>query len=314
MPGAVTAARRALEGPRPYLDLPVSHLIRTSSFRTFVLAIVRDAGRFAAAYNACLAAYREHYGIRTTAQPFPDLVVDAQRIEVPFWYVAGGRRWPLFVDAQGRTMWAGDRNIGPVPGDPDDPGFSGAPIRPRALTLTAFARLFIADLFIHGVGGGRYDRATDAIAHAFFGIAPPAYVTATATLFLPFAAGGPRDAERHRLQRMLLDLQHNPDRFLSPNDGPHGAMVAEKWTLIRRLERAADLTRRERRAATQRIREINMILQVTVADRVAEVQEALRHVERHQEDAEVTGYRGYPFLLFPVESVEALVDLFDMGG
>ncbi len=113
---------------------------------------------------------------------------------------------------------------------------------------------------------------------------------------------------------MLLDLQHNPDRFLPPNAGPHGEMVAEKWALIRRLEQATDLTRRERRAATQRIREINLILQVAVADRVAEAQEALRHLDRHQEDAEVTAYRGYPFLLFPVESVEALVDLLHVGG
>ncbi len=314
LPGAVTAARRALEGPRPYLDLPVSRLIRTSAFRTFVLSIVRDAGRFAGVYNACLAAYREHYGIRTAAQPFPDLAIEEDRIELPFWYLADGRRWPLFIDAQGRRLVAGDREVGPAPGDPDDPGFARAPIRPRALTLTAFARLCVADLFIHGVGGGRYDRATDAIVRGFFGITPPAYATATATLFLPFAAGGPRDAERHRLQRLLLDLQHNPDRFLPPNAGPHGEMVAEKWSLIRRLEQAADLTRRERRAATQRIREINQILQMTVAGRVAEVQEALRHLDRHQEDAEVTGYRGYPFLLFPVESVDALVDLLHVGG
>ena len=314
LPGAVTAARRALEGPRPYLDLPVSWLIRTSAFRTFVLSIVRDAGRFAGVYNACLAAYREHYGIRTAAQPFPDLAVEPDRVELPFWYIADGRRWPLFIDAPGRRLVAGDRDVGPAPTHPDDPGFARAPIRPRALTLTAFARVCVADLFVHGVGGGRYDRATDAIVREFFGITPPAYATATATLFLPFAAGGPRDAERHRLQRLLLDLQHNPDRFLPPHAGPHGEMVAEKWSLIRRLEEAATLTRRERRAATQRIREINLILQVAVAGRVAEVQEALRHLDRHQEDAEVTGYRGYPFLLFPIEPVEALVDLLHVDG
>jgi hypothetical protein len=114
--------------------------------------------------------------------------------------------------------------------------------------------------------------------------------------------------ERQRLHRLLLDLQHNPDRFLA-GDGPHRAMVEEKWMLIRRLEDASQMTRRDRRAATQRIREINRILQVAVADRVADVQEALREVDRHQETAEVTAYRGYPFLLFPVEAIEALVDL-----
>jgi hypothetical protein len=314
LPGAITAARRMLEGPRPYLDLPVSQLSQTSSFRAFVLSMMHDAVRFAAVYNGCLAAYRDHYGIRTAAQPFPDLATEAGRVEVPFWSIADGRRRPLFVDVQRRRIWAGDRDVGPMPDDPDDPGFCRLSIRPRALTLTAFARLFVADLFIHGIGGGRYDRATDAIVRTFFGVAPPTYATATATLFLPFTAGGPREAERARLHRTLLDLQHNPDRFLSPDGGPHQEMVEEKWSLIRRLEQAAGLTRRERRAVTQRIREINMILQVAVADRVAQVQEALRHLDRHLEEAEVTGFRGYPFLLFPVESVDALVNLLHVGG
>jgi hypothetical protein len=306
--GAITTLRRGLEGPRPYLDLPVSRLAATPSFRRFAYAIIRDAGRFALVHNACLDAYREHYGVRTAAQPFPDLLLDADRLEAPFWYVADGRRWPLFVDPLGRRLIAGDRDVGPLPDHPDEAGFAEAPIRPRALTLTAYARLALSDLFIHGVGGGRYDRATDAVVRAFFDIVPPAYATITATLFLPFGEQGSPEAERQRLHRLLLDLQHNPDRFLE-SDGAHHALVDEKWDLIRRLERADGLTRRERRAATRRIRELNAILQVAVAERVADAQQALDRLSRRQADADVTGYRGYPFLLHRVEAVEALVDL-----
>ncbi|MDR7418703.1 MAG: hypothetical protein QN178_07305 [Armatimonadota bacterium] len=306
--GALSSLRRSLEGPRPYLDLPVSHLVRTPAFRRFAFAILRDAGRFAVIHNACLDAYREHYGVRTSAQPFPDLDIDDHRIETPFWYVAGGQRWPLFVEPLGRRLMAGDRDVGPVPDDPEEASFADAPIRPRALTLTAFARVVLTDLFIHGIGGGRYDRATDAVVRAFFGIAPPAYATATATLFLPFEADSTIDAERQRLHRLLLDLQHNPDRFLGA-DGAHRALVEEKWALIRRLEQGDHLTRRERRAATQRIRELNTILQVEVADKVVAAQRSLARLDRRQADTEVTAYRGYPFLFHRVEAVDALVDL-----
>jgi hypothetical protein len=305
--GAVTAVRRSLEGPRPYLDLPVSRLARGDAFRRFALAILGDARRFADVYNACLASYREHYGIRTGAQPFPDLAVDGVRVETPFWFVAGGTRVPLWLDVRDGRLFADGDAVGRLPADPSDAAFAAA-IRPRALTLTAFARLAIADLFIHGVGGGRYDRATDAIVREFFGIDPPAYAAATATLFLPFSSGGRADEERRRLQRQLLDLQHNPDRFLS-GDGPHRRLVEEKWDLIRRLDGARSMTRRERRQATQRIREINLSLQIAVADRVADVQEALRRVDARDQDADVTEYRGYPFLLFSIAAVDGLVDL-----
>jgi hypothetical protein len=85
--------------------------------------------------------------------------------------------------------------------------------------------------------------------------------------------------------------------------------VEEKWDLIRRLEHAEGLTRRERRSATRRIRELNAILQVAVAGRVADAQEALDRLNRRHADAEVTEYRGYPFFLHRVEDVDALVDL-----
>jgi hypothetical protein len=307
--GAVTALRRRLEGPRPYLDLPVSALADLPAFRRFAMAILRDARRFAQVHNTCLGACRVHYGLRTAAQPFSDLAVEGDLVETPFWYVAASRRWPLFVEPGAGRLVAADQVVGALPEDPSERAFAGMAIRPRALTLTAFARLVVADMFVHGVGGARYDCATDAVIRAFFGVSPPEYATVTATLFLPFETGGSREAERQRLRRALLDLQHNPDRHLPQKTGAHTSLVAEKWNLIRGLEDSAGLSRRERRAATQRIREINRLLQVAVAGQMEEVQEALRRLDRHQEDAEVTAYRGYPFLLFPVEAVERLVDL-----
>ena len=61
----------------------------------------------------------------------------------------------------------------------------GIEIRPRALITTMYARLFLSDLFIHGIGGAKYDELTDAIIRRFFGIEPPAYMTVTGTVRLP---------------------------------------------------------------------------------------------------------------------------------
>jgi hypothetical protein len=58
-------------------------------------------------------------------------------------------------------------------------------VAPRALTLTAIARLALCDVFIHGTGGGRYDRAMERWIAAALGeearaaLAPMMVVTAT---------------------------------------------------------------------------------------------------------------------------------------
>jgi hypothetical protein len=79
-------------------------------------------------------------------------------------------------------------------------------LAPRALMLTLYIRLFVADQFIHGIGGGRYDQVTDRLIARQFGIAPPHFSVTTATLVFPGAAGRSRacvpcvlqEAHRHR--------------------------------------------------------------------------------------------------------------------
>ena len=37
----------------------------------------------------------------------------------------------------------------------------GIKLRTRALTTTLFARLVLSDMFLHGIGGAKYDQVTD---------------------------------------------------------------------------------------------------------------------------------------------------------
>ena len=64
----------------------------------------------------------------------------------------------------------------------------GIRLRTRALITTLFARLFLGDLFLHGIGGAKYDQVTDLLVERFFGVKPPGYMTLTATLRLPIAS------------------------------------------------------------------------------------------------------------------------------
>jgi hypothetical protein len=89
-------------------------------------------------------------------------------------------------------------------------------ITPRALTLTLFFRLLIVDQFIHGIGGARYDRVTDAVINDFFGLTPPRFCVTTATLLPPAAMGRQRvnlpllALQGHRIKHQLLGKEKGP--------------------------------------------------------------------------------------------------------
>lgn len=302
----ITATRRQYEGPRRYLELPVSQMSETEEFRRFVLHITADAARFAETYNRHLRAYRQENNIRTTAQPFPDLEVAGDVVELPFWLVSGGRRLPLFASRSGGTyrLTAGQTEVAAFM-DLAPEGLEELAIRPRALTLTAFTRLCLADLFVHGIGGARYDRVTDAVIREYFGVEPPRYAVATATLHLPLTAVDTA-AQVERLRRRLLELQHNPERALSAPTEQQRRLIDEKWTLIEGLENTT-LSRKARRQATQRIRQINEVLAAGLeADRAAVEQQLAALEGVHAGDAAATS-RTYPFCFFSPQTIDDLV-------
>src|SRR5205085_514035 len=128
-------------------------------------------------------------GIRTRARPVPDLAVDDDWCESPLWILRKGcrERRRLFVRDFAGKLEISDRNETLVrvnSASASNPGSLAAAvqnarisIRPRALITTMYARLVLSDLFIHGIGGAKYDEVTDEIIRRFFGIEPPKYLT-----------------------------------------------------------------------------------------------------------------------------------------
>src|SRR5205085_255996 len=189
--GKFAAARRAWE--RAWgcgnLELPVSRLAGTRSFARFVSHTVGDAARFRECYNRAVNAYRAAHGIASRNHPVPDLAAG----ELPFW------EWSPRSDRRGRL----------VEGRPVNP----AHVRPRALTLTLFARVCLGDFFVHGIGGGKYDEVTDAIVRDYLGLEPPAYQVLSATLHLPLPGFPGTSADVERAERRLRDLTWNAQRY-----------------------------------------------------------------------------------------------------
>ncbi len=309
----MAASRRRYEAgalPPRYRDLAVSALSDTPEFRAFVLHLLQDPGAFRRCYNAKLEDYRRIHRLRSSANPFPNLGELDGVPETPFWVVHGGRRTDLYAAREGdrlhlRTAAGAIADLPAGAAGIAQLTASRLRVRPKAITLTMFARLCMADLFIHGIGGGRYDRVTGAVIQETFGCPPPPYVVATATLLLPLLGQGRSAEDVRAIERRLMDLQHNPERYLTSPSEAQRRLIEEKWRLIRDVE--AMRPGPERRAATHRIREVNSLLAASLAAEMQRLRERRALLDQDAAIRDVTDDRGYPFFLFDPAAVHDLV-------
>jgi hypothetical protein len=225
--------------------LLASPMWMSEAYLVYVHHVAGRVGEFAAQYNAALAGYRREHGIRTSARPMPDLRVSDEEVELPFWAddVAGGSRGRLVCRHVGGNWRVVDSFGGEgfdVGADVD--GWEAARrllawcrqrrlrLTPRALTLTLFLRLMVADQFVHGIGGGRYDQVTDEVIRRFFGIEPPRFCVTTATLYFPAAVG----ERRVNVAGVIAEGRR----------ARHGALGERKRELVTAIEAAPRRSRR----------------------------------------------------------------------
>ncbi|MCI0684453.1 MAG: hypothetical protein L0Y71_20265 [Gemmataceae bacterium] len=306
----LAAARRSFErawGLRP-LEVPLSRLCRTEAFSWFAAHLLRELPRFHADYNQALRRYRERHELRSPLHPVPDLGRDGDWLEAPFWTWRTGeprrqRLWrrergDMFDLRAGTTIWTSLIGAAFIQSEQlRKPGGAGFKIRTRALTTTLFARLLLGDLFIHGIGGGKYDEVTDDLFRQFFHVEPPRYLILTGTLLLPLERFPEADAERRRLQRLERDVRWNPQRHLGANSAAALDLVRSQRAWIERpcqshAERAERFTQ---------LRRLNEQLRAFARAEEERVRQARADAERLVRLHEVRAARDYAFCLYPEE-------------
>ena len=318
---AIARARHRLElqwGNRS-LCLPQSRVCQTVSFRWFAVHLLAHAERFRVAYNGALAEYRREHRLRNHAQPIPDLAESEGLIETPFWIwtTEDPRRRALYAQQKSGRLFLTDRsgfeNSLPLSSESEalpavekiaDWESQGIKIRPRALVTTMYARLVLADLFIHGIGGAKYDQVTDVICEKFFGFPPVSYLALSGTLRLPIEHRliSPRQA-RH-LRQELRELTYHPETAaekltLSPDEQVKvETIIAQKnaWLQTPQTRDNALLRHRQIVAA-------NEALQEWLISPRAELNRKLATATRQIRASHLLESREYPFCLFPQASI-----------
>ncbi len=209
------------------LEIPLSTICQTPEFLKFCTHLMMQADEFRSIYNTSLQEYRNVHKIRSSSHPVPALEEINGAVEVPFWIWTDTEpeRKPLYcLAAEGQlTLQSASGHMYGTLGFSEGQESaleqltalvkSGVKIRPRALTTTMYCRLMLSDLFIHGIGGGKYDQLTDQIATQFFQAPLPDFLVATATAQLfGDQLENPTD-KLHALETDLRNLEFSPDKF-----------------------------------------------------------------------------------------------------
>ncbi len=281
------------------VELPVSRLAETQAFRLFTVHVLTELPAFHEAYNGAIRAYRLRNHLRSKNHPAPELTRQDAWLEAPFWvwHTTDPTRRKLFVrrteagfELRGQDtpmmIWRGSTW--------DDLTNTGWKLRPRALTLTLFVRLCVADGFMHGIGGGKYDEVTDELVRRFFAIEPPSYAVVSATLRLPLPTFPTTRADLQQAQRTLRDLHWNP-QYASRTQQALPSVVQAKEMLAAQQP----VGRAARRQWFRDLQQVTTTLRPAVADEVPRAQEHITRCRTELAANSILRRRDYAWPLFP---------------
>ncbi|MDR4505927.1 MAG: hypothetical protein MRK01_14230 [Candidatus Scalindua sp.] len=305
------------------LEVPVSHIAETEPFYEFFLHIAQNMKTFADIYNTTLDWYRKEKKIRSKANPLPNLERQGDIIELPFWIWGKNRPRERLFASSGKESHMGlmyrkeiiaeldftvsgnlSENLKKLVRIKD----AGLNIRPRAIINTLYARMFISDLFVHGIGGAKYDLITDEIIKRFYGVEPPSFATISATLHLPFEQYRVTLKDVEGVRDTIKDMNYHPENYTTSEimrDSSMLSMIREKEMLIMTQIRNQD----EKRRVFSRLKELNLLMKEKISTLVREKEKELLSLEKKLRYNSIVSMRDYPFCIYPETLLRELFSL-----
>lgn len=312
--GVIGRARHQLEmqwGSKT-LEVPLSVLTDTPSFRWFASHLLAHLPRLWDVYNSSLRDYRQAHHLRSRSHPVPDLQEEADGwLEAPFWVWQEGsqQRNRVFVRVQGECLAVSDRggiNFC-VPLDAERPADAavehlerlrdqGIKLRPRALITTMYFRLLLSDTFVHGIGGAKYDQLTNVLMHRFFGLCAPEFMVVSGTFLLPVQRPRTTETDLRFIDRQLRDLDFNPQRQLVSDHELR--KKKENW-----IQQPSNQARH--RAITR----LNEQMQPLVESERQRLEGDRQRLVADLRNRNLLSSREFSFCLFPEQTLRPLLDI-----
>ncbi len=313
------AARKAVE-----TNMGIQLIQRRTSrfwYSPLLAELLLSAESFANTYNQILAGEDPGEDVHEPDRSVATLERIKGTIELPLWINHPGQprhrlfvakengKTHLFAESQ-RVATFDDARIKDWPSfEADLHKLSPWGIRPKALILTMWARLFWADIFIHGIGGAKYDRLTDRLIQCFFGVEPPVMACVSATLRMSLPKTGATEKQIEDATRSLRDINFNPHRYINHHE--LAAIQSEKEKLIReseRLRREDRFNRHDRTAVFNRIRELNRQANSLQPNRWSELRQQRDRISRAISADVIADRRDYFFAMHDRSDLKQLLE------
>lgn len=261
--------------PTPFI-VRATALARTSLLAELVSRMQHDPRACAEAHNAAVRAFPH--------ERIAPLAIESGRIELPLWAIADVPGSPR------RRVLAAD--LASIPTHS---------LAPRALLLTGLVRLAGCDLFIHGLGGERYDRITDLWLRTWLGrtLAPTTVVSAT--MRLPMQGCRPSPAVIAKSVWAWHHAEHDPAML------GDAARAARKQELLARI-RSAPRNSRARLDLFAQLHELRRQAASDHPDAILRFQNDAAAMQSRAAEAAIADDRTWAFPLHEPERLAALRD------
>ncbi len=309
-----------------YLEIPFSQICSSNEFLSFFLEITKNIEFFSKIYNNKLDEYRKLFKIRNRTHPSPNLIIKENLIEAPFWvWKEGDQRKKIFIlrekggkylynDSYGKIFLIKKDSLKSLSSLKTFLKEKKLKIRPKALLLTLYNRLFISDLFIHGLGGAKYDLVTDEIIREFFKVEPPHFLVISCTLNLNFeSSSGTSDSKISALKKKIRDLKFNPERYVDElslakkEEIQIGELAEKKNKLIKKIRGV--LTSTEKHKISKEIKAINNFIVEKIIPLKYELNKKIEKEEGKMKQAKVYTFREFPYCFFSAKTMRNLLHL-----
>lgn len=251
-----------------------TELARTSLFGELVRKMRENPRACVEAHNAAVSAFP-----RDRIAP---LAIDGESCELPLWTIGGA------MGSVRRKVFSTELSTLPVES-----------LAPKALLLTGLMRLAGCELFIHGLGGERYDRITELWLDRWLGraLAPTAMVTATMWVRAPGC--WPSTEQIARAAWVAHRAQHDPSMV---NDAARGK---EKTELVERIR----MSPRKSAERSELYRALHTILREARAEHegaLLKLEQQAGAMQARAGESAIASDRTWPFPLYEADQLAAL--------